>query len=60
MNFLDGISLKSRVALLIAGIIMMTFFIVQTCVVFGVCCVSGVGGVCGVFWCEMGGVAEWF
>jgi signal transduction histidine kinase len=37
MNFLDGISLKSRVALLIAGIIMMTFFIVQTCVVFGVC-----------------------
>jgi signal transduction histidine kinase len=37
MSFLDGISLKSRVALLIAGIIMMTFFLVQTCVVFGIC-----------------------
>jgi signal transduction histidine kinase len=37
MNFLDGISSKSRIALLIAGLIMMTFFLVQTCVVFGVC-----------------------
>jgi signal transduction histidine kinase len=37
MSFLDGISSKSRIALLIAGLIMMTFFLVQTCVVFGVC-----------------------
>ena len=37
MKFLEGISLKSRVALLIAGLIMMTFFLVQTCVVFGIC-----------------------
>lgn len=37
MNFLEGISLKSRVALLIAGLIMMTFFLVQTCVVFNIC-----------------------
>jgi signal transduction histidine kinase len=37
MNFLDGISLKSRIALLVAGLIMITFFVVQTCVVFGVC-----------------------
>ena len=37
MKFLEGISLKSRIALLIAGLIMMTFFLVQTCVVFGIC-----------------------
>lgn len=37
MKALDGISKKSRIALLIAGLIMMAFFLVQTCVVFGVC-----------------------
>lgn len=37
MKALDGISKKSRVALLIAGIIMMAFFLVQTCVVFEFC-----------------------
>lgn len=37
MNFLDGISLRSRIALIVAGIIMFTFFMVQTCVVFGIC-----------------------
>ena len=37
MKALDGISKRSRVALLIAGIIMFTFFLVQTCVVFGLC-----------------------
>lgn len=40
MNYLDGISFKSRVALIIAGIIMLTFFTVQTCVVFGLCNIS--------------------
>lgn len=37
MNALEGISLKSKIALGIAGTIMFTFFLVQTCVVFGVC-----------------------
>lgn len=37
MNALDGISKRSRIALLIAGIIIMAFFLVQTCVVFGFC-----------------------
>ena len=37
MKALDGISKRSRIALLIAGIIMMTFFLVQTCVVFEFC-----------------------
>ena len=37
MNALEGISLRSKIALGIAGIIMFTFFIVQTCVVFGLC-----------------------
>lgn len=37
MKALDGISKGSRIALLIAGIIMMAFFLVQTCVVFGIC-----------------------
>jgi K+-sensing histidine kinase KdpD len=37
MKALEGISKRSRIALLIAGIIMMTFFLVQTCIVFGVC-----------------------
>jgi len=34
---LDGISLKSKIALLIAGFIMFVFFGVQTCVAFGWC-----------------------
>jgi len=33
----EGISNKSKIALAIAGAIMLTFFVVQTCVVFGVC-----------------------
>jgi two-component system sensor histidine kinase/response regulator len=37
MKILDGISKRSRIALLIAGIIMMSFFLVQTCIIFGVC-----------------------
>jgi signal transduction histidine kinase len=37
MKALDGISRRSRIALLIAGLIMITFFLVQSCVVFGVC-----------------------
>lgn len=37
MEALDGISKKSRISLLIAAIIMFTFFLVQTCVVFGIC-----------------------
>lgn len=37
MTALDGISKRSRTALLVAGIIIMTFFLVQTCIVFGVC-----------------------
>jgi K+-sensing histidine kinase KdpD len=37
MNALEGISIRSRVALLIAALIMFTFFGVQTCIVFGVC-----------------------
>jgi len=36
MKALDGISKRSRIALLIAGIIMFTFFVVQSCVVFGI------------------------
>ncbi len=35
MKFLNGISLRSRISLVIAGLIMLTFFSVQTCVVFG-------------------------
>ena len=37
MSALDGISKRSRIALVIAGIIIMMFFVVQTCVVFGFC-----------------------
>lgn len=37
MKALEGISKRSRIALLIAGLIMFTFFLVQTCIVFGVC-----------------------
>ena len=37
MAALDGISKTSKIALAIAGVIMFTFFTVQTCVVFGLC-----------------------
>ena len=37
MKVMDGIPLISKISLSIAGVIMMTFFIVQTCIVFGVC-----------------------
>ncbi len=37
MNALDGISINSKISLIIAGLIMMTFFAVQTCIVFGLC-----------------------
>lgn len=37
MKILAGISNKSRVALIIAGAIMLAFFTVETCIVFGLC-----------------------
>ena len=37
MNALSGISTRSKIALGIAILIMLTFFLVQTCIVFGVC-----------------------
>jgi K+-sensing histidine kinase KdpD len=37
MSALDGISLNAKISLAIAGIIMLTFFTVQTCIVFGLC-----------------------
>jgi PAS domain S-box-containing protein len=37
MTMLDGISLKSKVALVIIVIIILSFFGVQTCIVFGLC-----------------------
>jgi hypothetical protein len=37
MKALDGISINSKISLIVAGLIMMTFFAVQTCIVFGVC-----------------------
>ena len=37
MNALDGISLNAKISLAIAGTIMLTFFAVQTCIVFGLC-----------------------
>ena len=37
MNALDGISINSKISLIVAGLIMMTFFSVQTCIVFGIC-----------------------
>ena len=37
MSALDGISKRSRISLIIAGLIMGVFFIVQTCIVFGFC-----------------------
>ena len=37
MSALEGISKLSRIALLIAGLIILTFFAIQTCIVVGVC-----------------------
>jgi len=37
MSAFEGISNKSKIALAIAGAIMLAFFIVETCIVFGVC-----------------------
>lgn len=37
---LDGISIRSKIALVLAALIMLTFFGVQTCMVFGLCGVS--------------------
>ena len=37
MSALEGISIRSKIALALAGAIMLIFFVVQTCVVFGVC-----------------------
>ncbi len=37
MNVLNGISLNAKISLGVAGMIMLTFFAVQTCIVFGIC-----------------------
>ncbi len=37
MKIFDNISLNSRISLIIAGSIMLAFFLVQTCIVFGLC-----------------------
>ena len=37
MSALDGISLNAKISLGVAGVIMLTFFAVQTCIVFGLC-----------------------
>jgi len=37
MRVLSGISIRSKIALGISTLIMLTFFLVQTCVVFGIC-----------------------
>lgn len=37
MRALDGISLNAKISLVVAGVIMLTFFAVQTCIVFGLC-----------------------
>ena len=37
MNALSGISLNSKISLGVAAVIMLTFFAVQTCIVFGLC-----------------------
>ncbi len=37
MKALSGISLNAKISLGVAGIIMLTFFAVQTCIVFGLC-----------------------
>lgn len=37
MGVLSGMSMRSIIALVFASLIMLTFFVVQTCIVFGVC-----------------------
>lgn len=37
MRAFDGISLNAKISLAVAGVIMLTFFAVQTCIVFGLC-----------------------
>ena len=37
MKALKGISIRSKIALGLAGIIMLAFFLVQSCIVFGIC-----------------------
>ena len=37
MSALDGISINSKISLIVAGLIMMALFTVQTCIVFGLC-----------------------
>jgi signal transduction histidine kinase len=37
MSALQGISLNAKISLVVAGVIMLTFFAVQTCIVFGLC-----------------------
>ena len=37
MSALEGISKTSRISLILAGLIMLVFFAVQTCIVIGVC-----------------------
>jgi K+-sensing histidine kinase KdpD len=37
MSALDDISLNAKISLAVAGLIMVTFFGVQTCIVFGLC-----------------------
>lgn len=37
MSALDGISLNAKISLVVSGVIMVLFFSVQTCIVFGVC-----------------------
>ena len=37
MKLLDGISLNAKISLAVSGVIMLTFFAVQTCIVFGLC-----------------------
>lgn len=37
MKVLDDISLNAKISLVVSGVIMLTFFAVQTCIVFGLC-----------------------
>lgn len=37
MSALKGISIRSKIALSLAGVIMLAFFLVQSCIVFGIC-----------------------
>jgi len=37
MKIIEDISLDARISLVVAGLIMLTFFVVQICIVFGLC-----------------------